>query len=128
MAAQKGNRFNEKYPLPEWKRIFEEMVEDAYNNEDVLCVQDLFVKRKISSSTFYDLCKKHKELESLKEDMQNIIVARINRGGLLSLYNPTMSIWRMKQLGEVDRQDINQHHSGAIASEHQVTFKNYQKK
>lgn len=127
MGAPKGNRYNEKNTMDEWREIFETMLDDAYEGNEILCVQDLFVKYRISSSTFYDLCKKHKDLESTKKDIQNIIIARINKGGLNSTYNTTAAIWRMKQLGEVDRQDINQNHSGSVASEHRVTFKKYKK-
>jgi hypothetical protein len=50
------------------------------------------------------LIDKFPVFESIKKDIADIIIARINKNALKGDFNPAASIWRMKQLGEKDTQ------------------------
>jgi hypothetical protein len=114
MAAPKGNRYNERYSKEDALELFEKGLEYARWNEECLSVQDVVIYLDLSHSTFYNLCEQHKELDDIKKDLNDAIIARINRQALKNKFNPTASIWRMKQLGERDQQEIK--HSGLTIS------------
>jgi hypothetical protein len=71
-------------------------------------IQGAILDAGLYSSGFDYLLEKYPNLGSYKKDIQNIIVHTINTGGLDGEYNAAMSIWRMKQLGEKDKQEIEQ--------------------
>lgn len=106
MGAEKDNKYAEKYTLEDAEKIFNEILKLSIESEDVLCIQEAVIKSGIPRSTFYALCKKHKVLDNIKKEINDAIISKINRQALTSKYNPTASIWRMKQLGEKDKQEI----------------------
>lgn len=74
-------------------------------NQDCLSLQEAIKHIEMPSSTFYDLADQFEVLERIKKDILNAVLIRINRGSLTGGYNPTAGIWRMKQLGEVEKSE-----------------------
>ena len=107
MAAPIGNDYNEIYTLDKELPIFKEIIEDAKRGK-YLSIQEAVMRSPYPRSVFYYLCDKFKDLDNLKKELNDIIIAIINRRGLEGEYNATSSIWRMKQLGERDKQEITQ--------------------
>ncbi len=103
-----GNTAAEKWTKKEASTAFEEIFKYALDNETCLCLQDSYLKNKMLGSTFYYLIEKYPVLETYKKDIQDVIISRINQNALTSEYNATASIWRMKQSGENDRQEVTQ--------------------
>ena len=101
---KKGNRDAEKWSLESAEDVFLTALDFAQENDECLCVEDAIHHTKMPYSTFYDLAKKHSVLDSIKTDIKRAVLRRINKGGLLAEFNPAMSIWRLKQLGEHDVQ------------------------
>tara|TARA_R110002051_G_C8769409_1_gene503328 strand:+ start:8010 stop:8405 length:396 start_codon:yes stop_codon:yes gene_type:complete len=107
MAAPIGNKYNEIYTLEKELPIFKQIVEDAKKGE-YLSIQEAVMHSIYPRSVFYYLCEKFKDLDDLKKELNDTIIAVINKGGLKGDFNPTASIWRMKQLGESDKTEVNQ--------------------
>ena len=107
MAAPEGNKYNEKYTLEKEKPIFEDIIERAKKGE-FLSIQEAVMNAPYTRQIFYYLCDRFEDLDSIKEELNDVIVAIVNRNALEGTYNATASIWRMKQLGERDEkhQDI----------------------
>ena len=108
MPAPEGNQYGRKYSKEEAIELFENALYYAINSDDCLCVQDAVAESGIAHTTFYDLCKQFKELNDIKKNINENVIRRINRGGLKGDFNPTASIWRMKQLGETDKTEVTQ--------------------
>jgi hypothetical protein len=105
---KKGNRDAEKWSIEDAEEIFLTALDFANDNDECLCVEDAIHHTKIPYSTFYNLAKKHSVLEDIKKDINKAVLRRINKKGLHGEFNPAMSIWRLKQLGEHDKQIIEQ--------------------
>ena len=97
---QKNNKKNPKVVV----RKFLQMVENAKNDDNILSFQDACLSIGWRSSKVDYWVNKIPIFETLKKDIQDIIVSRINRGALKGDYQPASSIWRQKQLGEKDQQ------------------------
>lgn len=102
-----GNKAAEKYTKQEAEKIIIDIINNSIDNNDILCLQDAYLKSNILHSTFYYLLGKFPELNKYKKDIQNIIISRINNKALKSEFNPASSIWRMKQLGEKDKTETD---------------------
>lgn len=124
MAAEANNKYAAVWTVENAKPYFEDALKYAEENNDCLCLQDAIYESGIPYSTFYYLADKHKDLEKIKKDIQAAVVRRINRGSLTGDMQVTAGIWRMKQLGEVDKQEIKQHHTGNITQK-RVIIKDY---
>lgn len=103
---KEGNKAAEKWTEKESVEIFEKLYQQARTNDTVLSIDDIILYAKdtlnLPSRTFFYLVNKFAVLQSLKEDINSAIRAKINRKGLTGDFNPTMCIWRQKQLGESD--------------------------
>lgn len=108
MGAPKGNRYTQKYTEEQALILFVEAANYAITNNNCLSVQDAVIHIDIPHSTFYDLAQKHKVLDNIKKEINNAVIARINKGALTNKMNSTAAIWRSKQLGESDKQEILQ--------------------
>lgn len=106
MAAPEGNKYTQKYTEEEAIELFIKML-DYSKTDDCLCVQDAFLHIELPSSTFFYLTNKYKVLESIKKDMMANVISKVNRGSLKGDLNSTAAIWRMKQLGETDKTEVN---------------------
>jgi len=100
---KKGNRDAEKWDIQTAEDLFNKALDFALTDDECLCVEDAIYHSGIPFSTFYDLAKKNTVLESIKKDINRAILRRVNKKGLNGEFNPAMSIWRLKQLGEVDQ-------------------------
>lgn len=107
MAAEQNNKYAQKYSLEEAMPLFLEMLEYSLT-DDCLCVQDAFLHIKMPSSTFHYLIDKYKVLEDIKKDINANVISKVNKGALKGDFQPTASIWRMKQLGERDKTEVTQ--------------------
>ncbi len=107
MGAPKGNKYTQKYDEDQAIELFIEMLEFS-KTDGCLCVQDAFLHIDMPSSTFYHLVEKHDVLEYIKRDIMANISSRVNKKGLTGDFNATMSIWRLKQMGEKDSKEITQ--------------------
>ncbi len=103
MSAEIGNQYARKYTKEEAIKEFMEAHEYAMLDKECLCIQDAFIHIGMPSSTFYNLCNEFDVLEAIRKDISCFVLSRINRMGLTHETNATMSIWRMKQLGETDK-------------------------
>lgn len=106
MAAPIGNKYNEKYTLEGELPIFEDMLDKAKEGK-YLSIQEAVMHSPYGRSSFYHLCDRFKELDNIKDDINDTIIANINRKALEGQFNATSSIWRMKQLGERDKQELD---------------------
>jgi hypothetical protein len=107
MAAEKGNRYAEKHSIEEWEEIFEGIYKRAIKGK-YLSLQQAFIESDVRPSTERWLCSKYEVLATIKKDIAAAIANQINKKGLNGNFNPAMSIWRLKQLGEQDKQVIEQ--------------------
>lgn len=117
MAGKKGNKahanktsypnqkFNKKHPSVVLRK-FSLMIENTKTDDSVLCWQDACHSIGWRCSKVEYWVNKIPIFENLKKDIQNIIISRVNKGALKGDYQPTASIWRMKQLGELDEKNI----------------------
>jgi len=101
MAAEKGNRYAEKHSIEEWEEIFEGIYKRAIKGK-YLSLQQAFIESDVRPSTERWLCSKYEVLATIKKDIAAAIANQINKKGLNGNFNPAMSIWRLKQLGEED--------------------------
>ena len=118
-----GNKAAEKWDADTVRDIFNKMVENTKNDDKILCIQDAIMSVDLYPSSVNYLVDKFPVFESLKSDINNIIIARINRGALTGGFNPTASIWRMKQSGERDSSDINHQNNGGNFEPTKIVFK-----
>lgn len=116
MAAPIGNDYNEIYTLDKEIPIFKGIIADAKNGK-YLSIQEAVMHSPYPRSVFYYLCDKFKDLDDLKKELNDIIIANINRKALENDYNPTASIWRMKQLGERDEKAIDHTTKGEVINQ-----------
>ena len=105
MAAPEGNRYAQKHSLEEWEEKFEQVYEGAKKGK-YLSLQQAWIENDIRPSTATWLIKNYEVLASIKKDINDSIIAVINKGSLIEGMQPTAAIWRIKQLGETDRQEI----------------------
>ena len=107
MAAAEGNRYAERNSIEEWNNIFEKIYDNAVKGE-YNSLQDAFMSNDIRPSTMRFLCSRHKELSSLKKDIGEAIIRSLNDKALFidNRVSPAIAIWRMKQLGETEKQVI----------------------
>ena len=104
---QEGNKEAEKWSDERMIEILEDCYQEVYNNPNrLLSIADVLVyvraTYKMSSSSFFAKVKANKVLESIKSDINILLLSRINKGSIEGDYNATACIWRMKQLGERD--------------------------
>jgi len=125
MSAPEGNKYNEIYTLEKELPIFQEIIERAKEGE-FLSIQEAVMKAPYSRQIFYYLCDRFKDLDIIKEELNDVIVAIVNRNALEGTYNATASIWRMKQLGERDEkyQDVTSNGKDIVQSIEPITWKN----
>lgn len=118
-----GNKAALKWTEEEVRALFERMLLNARNNDDILCIQDAIMSVDLYMSSVNYLVEKFPVFESLKADINNVIISRINKGALTGQFNPTASIWRMKQSGEKDSSDINHQNNGGKFEQPRIVFK-----
>ena len=104
MKFEIGNKVAEKWTEENVNELILKMRDLAAKDISILSFQDAILKVGLYSSGFNYLIDKFPVFESIKKDISDIIIARINKGGLEGDFNPTMCIWRSKQLGEKDQQ------------------------
>ncbi len=123
-----GNKASEKWTEKEALDAFNGLYLYTKSNNKVLSLQQAYIEYGIPPSTYYYLTEKFPVLEKIKKGMHDVIIARINSGALTGDYVPTPAIWRMKQLGESDKQEIDHTNAGGkFESKTEVTFHNYKK-
>lgn len=103
---EEGNKAAEKWTEDDALKAFNEMLEFTMNTIDVLSVQQAYIDYGMHSATYYYLQEKFPVLESIKKGINDVIIARVNNGALNNDYQATASIWRMKQLGEIDSKEV----------------------
>lgn len=118
----KGNILAKKNPKVVARKLFE-MLELAKKDDSILSFQDACAKIGWRDSKVNYWCKTVPVFATIKTDIQNAIIARINAGSLLGKYNTTASIWREKQLGEKDESAIDHKNNGASFEPPIIRFK-----
>ena len=108
MGAPKGNKYNQVWTEKEAKERFIKGLQYAEEDTECFHLEDAIKQTGIPYSTYDYLAEKHKDLGLIKEETKMEVLRRINKGTIKGDYPPAAGIWRMKQLGETDRQDINQ--------------------
>ena len=88
-------------------RKFKQMYENCKTDKNILCFEDACNSIGARGSKVDYWVNKLHVFETSTKDIQNTITSRINKGALTGEFNPTASIWRMKQLGERDSQNID---------------------
>lgn len=128
MVFQLGNKLAEKRSKEEYIELFKEMYEAAKENKEILSLPEIRSDFILPRRTFYWAIKQYEECSDYHEAMNDLIIARVNNRALNGEAPPAAAIWRMKQSGEVDSSAVNLNHSGGVASEHVVTFKDFSEK
>lgn len=108
MPAHKGNKYAQKWELEELEVLFINALEYAEGNKDCLSLADAINHIDIPYSTYDYQAEKYDVLGRIKKDTMTAITRRINKKALQGDFQPTASIWRMKQLGEKDRSEVMQ--------------------
>lgn len=106
MPFQKGNTLAKKSPKVVIRKL-QEMYDNALHNETVLSFQDACFSVGWRPSKIAYWTSTYHVFELFKKDIQDAIIARVNKKALTNEFNATASIWRQKQLGERDEQHIN---------------------
>lgn len=101
-----GDKAAEKWTLKDATKAIEKVRKAALDG--ARSIQGAILDAGLYSSGFDYLLNKYPNLGSYKKDIQNIIIHTINTKGLEGEFNPAMSIWRMKQLGEKDKTEVEQ--------------------
>jgi len=101
-----GNKAAQKNPKIVIRK-FKEMLENARNDKDILSFQDACASIKWRDSKCNYWASRLPVFATLKKDVQDTIIRRINKSTLEGDYNATASIWRMKQLGEKDEKTVD---------------------
>jgi hypothetical protein len=107
-----GNKYAQEWNLENALPRFEDALKYAEENPDCLCLQDAIRVSAIPNSTFYYLCDTQPVLDRYKKDMNAAIISRVNKAALKGELKETASIFRMKQLGERDKIDIDHTNAG----------------
>ena len=123
-----NNKYGQVWDEDNARGYFLDALKYAEDNKECLSLQDAIYHCGMAYSTFYYLSDRYAGLETIKKDIHNAVIRRVNKGALTGDMNPTAGIWRMKQSGEVDSRDLNNNHSGRIdgTQEHKVTFQDYE--
>lgn len=117
MAAPIGNKYTQEWTLENALPRFEDALIFAENDDECLCLQDAIFQTGIPGRTFYYLCANQEVLQTIKNDIMDQIVRRVNRLALKDLAPAAPAIWRMKQLGEKDEQHVNSN----VTSKNEIT-------
>ena len=127
MAAPKGNKYAQEWTLENALPRFKDALEFAETDNTCLCLQDAIYFSGIPYTTFYYLAENQEVLNSIKQQIMQAVIRRINRLALdrITPCPASPAIWRMKQLGERDEQHINT--TGSTKTEIIVTSKDAQK-
>ena len=118
-----GNRDAEKWTIEEVEKIIFQMLDNCKNDKNILCLQDAIHSVDLYSSSLNYLIEKYPVFESIKGDMNSIIIGRINNGALKGLFVPTPAIFRMKQCGEKDESAVDHKNNGASFEPPVIRFK-----
>ena len=118
-----GNKAALKWTEEEVRSTFNQMMVNATDDESILCMQDAIASVGLYKSSVDYLIEKFPDFGTLKEDINSIIISRINKGALLGTYVSTPSIWRMKQLGEKDSSEVNHQNDGGKFDTPRIVFK-----
>lgn len=113
---KKGDKAAEKWTKEEAEKVFIDMLNFTIENDDVVSVQQAYIDFKMPSTTYYYLQEKFPNLVSIKKGINDVIISRVNKGAINNEMNSTACIWRMKQLGETDKQDIDHTSKGESMS------------
>jgi len=111
-----GNEDAKKWDEEAVKKIFIQMLENTANDEKILSLQDSILSVDLYSSSINYLVDKYPVFESIKKDIADVIIARINNKALNNEFNATASIWRFKQLGEKDEKVVDNKSSDGTMS------------
>ena len=81
MAAPEGNKYNEIYTLEKELQVFKEIIEEAKKGK-YLSIQEAVMLSPYERGIFYYLCDRFKDLDNIKKELNDIIIAIVNRKGL----------------------------------------------
>lgn len=99
-----GNQAAEKWNEEEVEKVMFKMLTNAHSDDEILSLQDAILSVELYSSSLNYLVNKFPVFKNIKNDINDVIIARLNKGGLKGDFNPTIVVWRSKQLGEKDTQ------------------------
>lgn len=106
MPFETGNKIACKSPNIVYRKL-RQMYINSCEDDDILSFQDACFSINWRPSKIAYWTSKLHVFELFKKDIQDAIISRINKQALTGNFNPTASIWRMKQLGEKDEQTQN---------------------
>lgn len=111
-----ANKEAEKWTMETVEEKLTQMLSNAEKDDQILCLQDAIRSVGLYRSSLDYLIDKFPVFGNIKRDVNETITARINKGALNGDYNVTAAIWRMKQQGETDQQNINHQNNGGSFS------------
>lgn len=107
-SVKEGEKLAEKYSIELATELMEDLMEEVERTLP-LSLQAAVLKSKVMTySTFYYLLDKFPKLVKYKKRIFANVIYVINEGALKGELNATAGIWRMKQSGETDKQEIEQ--------------------
>ena len=95
---------NTRYTLQEIEERFLLALEAAYRGE-IYSIHDAMQVAGLLPSTFYRYCKDYEHLGEVKEAINSATIGRINREAIQGKLQPVVSIFRMKVMGDRDKDD-----------------------
>jgi len=103
-----GDKAAEKWTEESTLELLVQMRNNSATDDKILCLQDAIHSVGLYGSGLDYLLEKFPIFVNIKKDIQDIIIARVNKRALQNDFNPASSIWRMKQLGEKDATEVSQ--------------------
>lgn len=97
---------NKKHTLESALPVFENLLDKCIKGE-YLSIQACQINSGFGHSVFYDLIDQYPELEDIKKQMNDAIIMNVNEQALKFKFAPAVAIWRMKNLGEKDKQEVD---------------------
>lgn len=107
---QKNNKKEPRVIYRKLAKIYENVIEDKGNNITSWQSACLSISWRVTKMDYW--CEKTPIFGTYKKEIKEVIISFVNNKALKGDFNPTASIWRMKQLGERDRQEKEITHKG----------------
>lgn len=110
MAAEQGNKYNEKYDYETAKKLFQDSLELVKNDITIFYIGQVAVNMDIYRQLYDYLIDRFQDLDTIKKEIDGILETRVAEKTFYGKSNPTYAIFHLKNNhGWRDKQekDIN---------------------
>jgi hypothetical protein len=103
---QKNNRKDPKIIYRKFAEIYNNVITDKGNKITSWQSACLSIGWRVTKMDYW--ANKTPIFGIYKKEIKEVLISFVDNKALNGDFNPTASIWRMKQLGEIDKQEIDQ--------------------